>query len=258
MILVFVFVPLDDGDNAGEAEVGEVLELLFLGQVDMQGDVHQVVLVELQAERVVNIYPACAVIGAEFAGNPGARPGVVFGGLAERPERFQGRIARDSGEDLGNGDLGRYGAEVLQLQVRPEVNAEDKCVADVSFTPIYDDDDNIIELQVTITDAYPYFVADISFWICNCGTIPVKIKAPTITQSPYLLIQYGDNIGSQLHPGMCAEISFFVGVTQHEGYFAVPEDPDSWIVDDPAAPLTPMDDTLTFTIEIEAIQWNEY
>ncbi|MBA7566769.1 hypothetical protein ES708_08465 [subsurface metagenome] len=134
---------------------------------------------------------------------------------------------------------------------------EGKCVASVTFNPILDADDNITTLEVTIHDAYPHFVADISFYVCNCGTIPIKIKAPVITQSPYLLIEYGNNIGVQLHPDVCKEISFKVGVVQHEGYFGYAT-PDSWIVDDPAAPLTPMDDTLTFTIEIEGIQWNEY
>lgn len=133
---------------------------------------------------------------------------------------------------------------------------EDKCVADVTITPVYDDDNNIIELDVVIDDAYPYLLVDISFWVCNTGTIPIKIKAPVFKQSDFLLIQYGDNIGRQLHPDECVEISFRVGVTQHQGYFGGPF--GYWIVDDESYPTTPQDDTLSFTITIEAVQWNEY
>jgi len=136
---------------------------------------------------------------------------------------------------------------------------EGKCVAYVTFNPIYDDG-NIVELEVTIHDAYPHFVADISFYVCNCGTIPLKIQAPTITQSPFLVIEYGDNIGAQLHKDQCKEISFKVGVVQHEGYWGVgPTGAPLWIVDDPLQPLTPQDNTtdLTFTITITGIQWAE-
>jgi hypothetical protein len=134
---------------------------------------------------------------------------------------------------------------------------EDKCPATVSFDPVDEDGDGYADiLYVTINDAYPYFCADISFWVCNCGTIPLKIEAPVITQSPFLLIEYGDNIGKQLHPGQCVEISFYVGVTQHEGY----EDAASglWIIDDETKPLCPQGSPLTFAIDIGAIQWNEY
>jgi len=131
---------------------------------------------------------------------------------------------------------------------------EGKCPADVELTPIYDGD--VIEaLQVTITNAYPHFAADVSFWVCNCGTIPLRIQEPQFSQNDFLLIQYGDNIGAQLHPGDCVEISFYVGVVQHEGYF---NDQGVWIVDDPNAPILPQNSTLTFTITLNAIQWNEY
>jgi predicted ribosomally synthesized peptide with SipW-like signal peptide len=133
---------------------------------------------------------------------------------------------------------------------------EGKCVGEVSFAyHDYDGDGYTDTIDVIITDAYPYYATDISFWVCNCGTIPLKIKAPVIVQDPYLLIEYGDNIGKQLHPGQCAEISFFVGVTQHEGYF---DANGMWIVDDTNQPLTGMNTTYTFTINIEGIQWNEY
>lgn len=131
---------------------------------------------------------------------------------------------------------------------------EGKCPATVSFTEILDAEGKIQGYTVTINDAYPYFLADISFYVCNCGTIPLKIQAPVISQNPSLVIQYGDNIGRQLHRGQCVEISYMVGVTQHEGYF---NGQGVWIVDDVNAPLTPMNTPLSFTIMLSGIQWNE-
>jgi hypothetical protein len=148
---------------------------------------------------------------------------------------------------------------------------EGKCVAYVTFRPL-DADGNEIDpvtagsiiktLEVTIHNAYPHFVADVTFHVCNCGTIPIIIQAPVIDQSPFLLIQYGDNIGTQIHRGECKEISFFVGVVQNEGYWKTPGNDASWTVDDPNHPLLPMDSCvngpdITFTIEIEAVQWYE-
>jgi hypothetical protein len=139
---------------------------------------------------------------------------------------------------------------------------EGKCPATVTFNPIDKDGDGCVDiLEVTVHDAYPHFVTHISVWICNCGTIPVILQEPIFTQSDFLLIQYGDNIGRQLHPGECVELSFYVGVVQNRGYFAIPGDPTSWTVDDPLQDLLPMNscdegvEDITFTIEIPAEQW---
>jgi hypothetical protein len=121
---------------------------------------------------------------------------------------------------------------------------EGKCPATVSFTPHYDADGNVDSLQVTVDNAYPYFLGDISFYVCNCGTIPIVIQAPIIQQDPFLLIEYGDNIGRQIHTGQCVEISFLVGVTQHAN-------------NDPAQDMIEMNSSYSFTISIEAVQWNE-
>jgi len=132
---------------------------------------------------------------------------------------------------------------------------EGKCPATVVFDPVDEDGDGYIDiLNVTINDAYPHFLTHISIYICNCGTIPLKVQAPIIEQSPYLLIEYGDNIGDQLHVGQCFEISFYVGVVQHMGYFNAD---GVWIVDDPNMPLTPQGEPLSFSIAIGGIQWNE-
>jgi hypothetical protein len=139
---------------------------------------------------------------------------------------------------------------------------EGKCPATVTFNTTDEDGDGCVDiLEVTIHNAYPHFLTHISVYVCNCGTIPVILQEPIFTQSDFLLIEYGDNIGRQLHPGQCVEISFFVGVVQNRGYFAVPGDLTSWTVDDPLQDLLPMNscdegvEDITFTIEIPAEQW---
>jgi len=141
-----------------------------------------------------------------------------------------------------------------------EKPCSDKDVAYVTMTPVLDDNDNIVELVVTVYNAYPHYLSWLGFEVCNCGNIPVKIKAPTIEQSPFLLIEYRNGVGEQIEPGGCHEISLFVGVVQHEGYWrdGVGGPTDLWIVDDPSQDILPENTPLTFTIEVEAIQWDEY
>jgi hypothetical protein len=146
------------------------------------------------------------------------------------------------------------------------IACEDKDVAWVSFKALDADGveidpvtpDSIVKtLEVTIHDAYPHLLVDISFWVCNCGTIPVILQAPEITQSNFLLIEYGDNIGAQVHPGSgnCVEISMLIGVVQHEGYWVN----GVWVVDDETQNILPQNNTtdVTFTVEIPAKQWAE-
>jgi predicted ribosomally synthesized peptide with SipW-like signal peptide len=105
-----------------------------------------------------------------------------------------------------------------------------------------DGDGNIDTVEFTIEDAYPYLLMELSFVVCNCGTIPLKIQAPVITQDDGILIQYLDNVGVQLEPGACsAEISMYVGVPQ---YLSTGE-------------LTPQGATLHFSILVGGIQWAE-
>jgi len=131
----------------------------------------------------------------------------------------------------------------------------DKDVASIEMAPVYDDDGNIVELKVTVHNAYPHFLGHLTYEVCNCGTIPIIINAPIFDQDPNLLIEYRNGTGTQLHVGQCHEVSLFIGVTQHVGY----ENAQGvWIVDDPNAPLTPQNTDLSFTIQVSAIQWNEY
>jgi len=135
----------------------------------------------------------------------------------------------------------------------------DKDVASMSFHPIdLDGDGNFDVLEITINNAYPHFLGHITFEVCNCGTVPVKIKAPAFDQSPFLVIEYRNGVGEQLEPGVCHEISLFVGTVQHMGYWLDGVVGGTWIVDDPQMPLLPIDTPLTFTIEVEAVQWDQF
>jgi len=113
-------------------------------------------------------------------------------------------------------------------------------------------------LEVTIHNAYPHYMAWITFEVCNCGTIPMIIQPVVFDQSPFVLIEYHNGAGEQIEPGTCHEVSMFVGITQHAGYFASAAG-SSYVVDDPQMPLLPMDncDDITFSIDISAEQWYE-
>jgi len=112
-------------------------------------------------------------------------------------------------------------------------------------------------LEVTLHNAYPCNFNKLSFYVLNCGTIPLKIDHILIngqkfsTGVPYVQvdfngdgaydfeIQWGNNWGAQIEPeGRSPEFSFWMHVLQ-------------------PCPQNQLD-TLTFTIEIVAVQWNEY
>jgi hypothetical protein len=138
----------------------------------------------------------------------------------------------------------------------------DKDVGYVTFNPVEDGNGNIVELEVTLHDAYPHYLAWITFEVCNCGTVPLKLRAPVINQSNFLLIEYRNGVGTQLEPGECHEISLFIGVVQHEGHWV----DGVWVVDDDTQDILPQNaggsgandpPALTFTITVEGYQWDE-
>jgi len=138
----------------------------------------------------------------------------------------------------------------------------DKDVGYVTFNPVEDGNGNIIELEVTLNDAYPHYLAWITFEVCNCGTVPLKLRAPVFDQSDWILIEYRNGPGTELEPGECHEVSLFVGVAQHAGHW----DGDLWVVDDTGDPICPQNaggpgandpPALFFTIEVEGYQWDE-
>jgi hypothetical protein len=112
-------------------------------------------------------------------------------------------------------------------------------------------------LTVTLNNVYPSYFNELTFYLHNCGTIPLKIDHIVINGQnytggvPYVQfdfngdgaydfeIQWGNNWGEQLEPCSASpEFSFWMHVLQPC----------------PQAQL----DTLTFTICIVVVQWNGY
>ena len=114
-------------------------------------------------------------------------------------------------------------------------------------------------IEVTLNNVYPCYFNSLSFYVHNCGTIPLKVDHVVVNGVdiyynefyqeldisgngiPDFEIQYGDNFGKQIEPGdySMLEFSIWMHVLQDE---------------DPAF----QGETFTFTISIVAIQWNEY
>ena len=112
-------------------------------------------------------------------------------------------------------------------------------------------------LTVTLHNAYPSYFNILAFYVSNCGTIPLKVDHILINGEkfsggvPWVLfdfnddgqydfeIQWGNNWGEQIEPGnRSPEFSLWMHVLQ-----PCPQD---------------MLDELTFTIELVAVQWDQY
>ncbi len=112
-------------------------------------------------------------------------------------------------------------------------------------------------LLVTLHNVYPGYYNHVDFWVHNCGTIPVILTRVVVTVgttqyvitgqlltldlngngTPDFQILWGNHIGSQLDPCHSWDISYAMLVLQDE---------------DPSIQGT----TLTFTIQLEFVQWN--
>lgn len=130
---------------------------------------------------------------------------------------------------------------------------EGKNVATTTVTIVGKD-----KMNVVIDNAYPYYFDHIAFIAHGLGTIPFRIwkvnifkdgqLVNTIYKNAYVYLDYngdgandlelwwGDNFGLQMHYCDRVDFSFEMLILQ------------------PA----PQNETLAFTIEIVAIQWNEY
>jgi hypothetical protein len=119
------------------------------------------------------------------------------------------------------------------------------------------------EITMTFHNVYPCYWNHISFGINNYGTIPAKLDhvvfkdsteavIGTLTEIGYLVfdlsgngvddfeIYWGDNFGDQIHTSESWDISFWIHFMQDEEIdFSVPH-------------------SYTLTIEVVAVQWNEY
>jgi hypothetical protein len=119
------------------------------------------------------------------------------------------------------------------------------------------DDGGAKELKVIIHNAYPYFATEITMYLASCSSIPIRICPEVIDQDDWIILQWSEGLtvgGAQWHEDDFQEVSFFVGVTQHKGYY----DGSEWIVDDETKDPLPQDATLSFTIKFNVVQWNEY
>ncbi len=122
-----------------------------------------------------------------------------------------------------------------------------------------DGDGDYDTLNITIHNAYPWYYTHVAFRVVNSGTVPIKIWRVLIDGQAYyylnehelqqgveidlsndgvpdITIWWGDNFGVQLEPGDSADISLYITVLQG----------------------APENSTLTFTVQLQAIQWNEY
>jgi len=117
-----------------------------------------------------------------------------------------------------------------------------------------DGDGDMDTLQVTLNNAYPQYFENIGFHVKILGTVPIIVDNIVIEGTVYRLppqtifldldddglddikILWGNHIGSQLHPGDIAEVSFYILVLQE----------------------APQGASLTFTITLTAVQYNEY
>jgi len=110
-------------------------------------------------------------------------------------------------------------------------------------------------LVIELNNVYPCYYEHISFWIHNCGTIPWRIwrvifnPGNVIIYRPSNLtldlnsdgkadieIYWGNNFGQQVDPCGKVDLSFDIHILQP----------------------CPENTTLTFTVTIEMVNWNEY
>jgi type 1 fimbria pilin len=110
-------------------------------------------------------------------------------------------------------------------------------------------------IEVTLNNTYPSYYDHIDFWMYNCGTMAWILQnvtfnpgAVTITSAGYLAlnlsggispdveIYWGDDFGTQVPPKGMIDISFAIHVLQ----------------------AAPQNQTLTFTVSIVVVNWDEY
>jgi hypothetical protein len=113
-------------------------------------------------------------------------------------------------------------------------------------------------LNITFNNVYPCYFNSLSFYVHNCGTIPIKVNNVEINGQAfysdfyYVLdlndngvndfeIRYGDNFGQQIEPGEYSYLEFSI-------WFHVLQDEDPEF----------QSGSFTFTISLTCVQWNEY
>ncbi len=117
-------------------------------------------------------------------------------------------------------------------------NSEGKDVASCIVEPeLYDDEGDVIKLNVTITNAYPGYQPSIKLLVDNIGTIPVKLLNYTITgvNTTALDVDFTVPSDTQIHPGEDSTYEMTITVLQ------------------------PAEENATYTFEVTLVfaQWNE-
>lgn len=117
-------------------------------------------------------------------------------------------------------------------------NEEGKDVASCSVSPeIYDNEGDIIKLNVTLSNAYPGYSVDITMNITNIGTIPVKLYSYSMTglNDTALYASLSIPEETQLHPGETGSYTLHIEVLQTADELS----------------------TYTFEVTLVFAQWNE-
>uniref|UniRef100_A0A7C2FXQ5 Uncharacterized protein n=1 Tax=Thermosphaera aggregans TaxID=54254 RepID=A0A7C2FXQ5_9CREN len=120
----------------------------------------------------------------------------------------------------------------------PFHNEEGKDVAQCIVTPeIYDEEENVIKVNITLVNAYPGYAPVITLYAGNIGTIPVKLLEYDISEydEEALTVMLDIPEDTQIHPGDSLPIEIQIVINQE------------------AEELT----TYSFELEFTFAQWNE-
>lgn len=99
----------------------------------------------------------------------------------------------------------------------PFHNEEGKDVAECIVTPeIYDDQQNVIKLNITLVNAYPGYAPIITLVVGNIGTIPVKLLSYEISEydEDALSVELTIPDDTQIHPGDTLDLGIKIIVNQ--------------------------------------------
>ncbi len=119
----------------------------------------------------------------------------------------------------------------------PFNNGEGKDVASCSYELAEDENGNMVEMTVTISNAYPGYEACIDFDVVNTGTIPVKLLSYEFegVNETALTVSLEVPEDTQIHPEEASPYRLCIGVLQ---------DADE-------------NSEYTFTLTLTFAQWNE-
>lgn len=158
------------------------------------------------------------------------------------------------GQNGGNDWNSSYYPKPQGVQLDKDVGCSEAIFIDSDGDGDYD------TMNITLHNVYPWYYTHIAFRVMNDGTVPIKIWRVIIDGHIYyqlnereleqqgleldlnndtipdITIWWGDNFGAQLEPGDSADISLYITVLQG----------------------APENAALSFTIQFQAVQWNEY